>query len=58
MEQLYLEMELPHFHEDSALYNDDMLFYLNVLQRCNALAVGSAQKPSLDEYDEAVLHDE
>ncbi len=48
------EINAPNFREDPALYEDDIIDYLQVLERCSQAALSSARKPSLSDYD---LHD-
>lgn len=49
------EINAPNFREDPALYEDDIIDYLQVLERCDQVALSSARKPSLSDYD---LHDD
>ncbi len=49
------EIKAPNFREDPALYEDDIIDYLQVLERCDQAALSSARKPSLFDYD---LHDD
>lgn len=49
------DINAPNFREDPALYEDDIIGYLQVLERCDQAAFRSARKPSLSDYD---LHDD
>jgi hypothetical protein len=49
------EVRTPNFHEDPAFYKEDIVGYIEMLERFNPVALSSARKPSLSDYD---LHEE
>jgi hypothetical protein len=50
--------ELPRFYEDPALYEDDIFRYLQMLKDYNPIALSSAKKPSLSDYDDQIYDED